>query len=106
MKIKNLILSSVVAGSALLAVGTTNAATIYGEVVEYYSDTTWGYVYVKPTNFHAVPSYVYYARTSDPELGNRLSDLLFKSGIFVTSGNCATSGSYRYCGDISYYYGY
>lgn len=106
MKIKNLILSSVVAGSALLTVGAANAATIWGEVDTYYSDGIWGYVFVTPPNFWGVPTFVWWARTNDPELGNRIPGLLHKSVYLGTTANCAAAGTYRYCGDITAYYGY
>ena len=106
MKIKRLILSSVIAGSALLSAGAANAATVWGEVVQYYSDATWGWVYVRPSNFWGVPSYVFYARTSDPELGNRIPGLLHKTVYLNTTANCQAAGTYRYCGDITGYYGY
>jgi hypothetical protein len=107
MKIKNLILSSVVAGSALLSAGTANSATIWGEVVLYYSDATWGYVFVKPSNVWGIPSYLWWARTNDPELGNRIPGLLHKTVYLnTTAASCAAAGAYRYCGDITSYYGY
>lgn len=106
MKIKNLILSSVIAGSALLAAGTANAAVVYGEAIMYFSDVTWGWVYIRPSNLYGVPAYVYYARTNDPELGNGIPGLLHKTVYLGTNANCAAAGTYRYCGNITYYYGY
>jgi len=110
VKIKNLILSSVIAGSALLSAGAANAVGLWGEVVGYYSDGVWGYVYVKPYNapgqqYGLVP-YVYWANTNDPELGNRLPGLLHQDVYLITNNVCAAAGATRYCGQVTQYYAY
>ncbi len=109
MKIKNLILSSVIAGSALLSAGAANAVGLWGEVVSYYSDGGWGYVYVKPYNYlspYGLVPYVYWANTNDPELGNRLPGLLHQNVYLITNDVCAAAGATRYCGQITQYYAY
>ncbi len=81
-----------------------NAAFISGELVMVYSDNTTTWAYVKPSNFYAIPTYVWACSTIDPELGNRIHSNLHKTVQVNTTANCATSGQYRGCGTCSNYY--
>lgn len=106
MNLKKIALASVLASGALLGAGSVNAAcTVYGAVEQVYADNTWTYVYLSPSNQYAVPSYVYYFGTPDPDLAKTLSNSLHKN--IIISGNaasCPAAGSYRYGGTASYAY--
>jgi hypothetical protein len=100
MKINKLI-SSIIAGSALLAAGTVNAAGISGDVVQMSTNGVVVTVWVKPANFTAVPTYVWSVTTNNLVIAATLGSALHKSVQMTTSANCATTGAVRACGAIS-----
>lgn len=108
MKLKNLILSSVVAGSALLAAGTANSATIWGQVVQVYSAPGGvTYAYIRPSNWFVglgAGQYVWYVRTVNANWGDRLSSHLYDNVYIVTTPACNGAVPYNYCGDVNYFY--
>lgn len=113
MNIKNLILSSVIAGSALLAAaGTVNAATVQGKLVEIYSNSKGGgtetFVYIQPLGYSIAPAYVLWARTSDPALSTSIASFLQKTVQITTAldARCQTTGVFRYCGTFIEFWGW
>jgi len=104
MNIKNLVLSSVVAGAGILGLESANAAVTYGPVEQAYVNTTTTYVYVSPASFLAVPAYVYYCSTTDPELARAIVSSVHKNAYIGCSNAWPTTGTYRYGGTLSYIY--
>lgn len=100
MKINKLI-SSIIVGSALLAAGAVNAASISGNVVQMSTNGTTVTIWVKPANFTAVPSYVWSVTTNNLVIAATLGSALHKSVQMTTSlATCATTGAVRNCGAI------
>jgi hypothetical protein len=100
MKINKLI-SSIIVGSALLAAGTVNAATISGDIVQISTNGAIVTVWVRPTNFSAVPTYVWSVTTNNLVIAASIGSGINKSAQLTTSAACAGTGSIRSCGTIT-----
>ncbi len=105
MNTQKLVQSSLLAVAGCLGVGVATAASTSGPVEQVYADSTNTYIYVSPSSFLAVPSYVYSCYTSDPEIARAIVASLHKN-VYLVCGNTSwpTSGSYRYGGAVSYLY--
>jgi hypothetical protein len=102
MKINKLI-SSIIAGSALLAAGTVNAAAISGDIVQISVNPAAANpvtFLVKPANFGAVPDFVYSVTTTNLIIAGSLGGALNRSVRLTTSAPCLGAGSIRSCGSI------
>ena len=101
MNIKKLISCSIVGGSALLAMGSVSAANFSGEIVQISTNGAVITVWVKPSNFSAVPIFVYSATTDNLIIGASLGSSLNRNVSMTTSGACAGTGSVRPCGAVT-----
>jgi hypothetical protein len=101
MKIKQAIMASMVACSSMFAVGSANAAVTYGPVEQVYSDGFRTYIYVSAPSHWAVPGYVRYCVTTDPELSSLAGDALHKNARLICSASkWPTTGAYRSGGTL------
>jgi hypothetical protein len=102
MKINKLI-SSIIAGSALLAAGTVNAALIDGNIVQISTNLAGNTItfWVKPASFGAIPAFVYSVTTNNLIIGASLGSALNRSVRLNTSAACgAAVAGVRSCGSI------
>lgn len=105
MNTQKLVQSSLLAVAGLVGAGIANAAVTSGPVEMVYADSTTTYIYVSPSNFLAVPAYVYSCSTTDPELARAIVANLHKNAYLVCSNTSwPTAGSYRYGGTVTYLY--
>ena len=106
MNFKKLVLSFTLASAAVLGTGVADAACItFGRVAQVYTNGVTTSVYLYSTNLIALPSYVYFFSTNDPEIANVMNNSLHN--IVYISGNagfCPTSGPFRYGGVASFIY--
>ena len=101
MNIRKLLLSSVSAAGLLWA-GSANAVNTSGSVREVYATATTTYIYVAPSSFGSVPTYVYTCGTTDPELARVIASSLHKNVYLSCNATTwPTTGVYRYGGAVT-----
>ena len=105
MNFKKLVLSFTLASAAVLGTGVADAACItFGRVAQVYTNGVTTSVYLYSTNLIALPSYVYFFSTNDPEIANVMNNSLHKTVYITGNAGVCPCGALRNGGVVSSIY--